>query len=92
MSYNLEVPGAWQEFSTPENSFCSMSSNKPLLVMQFGLGTTDGVGDPFMMMITPVEQYSNMLRRFPELLLVQRAAWRIRLLSCRGACKSRLTL
>ena len=59
MSYNLEVPGSWQEFSTPANSFCSMSSNKPLLVMQFGLGTTEGVGDPLMMMITPVEQYSN---------------------------------
>ena len=58
--YDLEFPGSWQEFSTPANSFCSISSNKPLLVMQFGLGNShDGVGDPFMMMITPVEQYSN---------------------------------
>ena len=58
--YELESPGSWQEFSTPANSFCSISSNKPLLVTQFGLGNShDRVGDPFMMMITPVEQYSN---------------------------------
>ena len=58
--YELESPGSWKEFSTPANSFCSISSNKPLLVMQFGLGNShDGIGDPFMMMITPVEQYSN---------------------------------
>ena len=58
--YELESPGSWQEISTPANNFCSISSNKPLLVMQFGLGNShDRVGDPFMMMITPVEQYSN---------------------------------
>ena len=59
-TYNLALPGSWQEFSTPDMSFCSISSDKPLLVMQFSLGSSlDGVGDPFMMMITPVEQYSN---------------------------------
>ena len=59
-TYNLATPGSWQEFSTPDMSFCSITSNKPLLVMQFGLGNDfDGIGDPFMMMITPVEQYSN---------------------------------
>ena len=59
-SYNLALSGSWQEFSTPDMSFCSISSDKPLLVMQFSLGRSfDGIGDPFMMMITPVEQYSN---------------------------------
>ena len=60
LTYNLPLAGSWQEFSTPVGSFCSITSNNPLLVMQFGLGNGyDRVGDPFMMMITPVEQYSN---------------------------------
>ena len=59
-TYNLASSGSWQEFSTPNMSFCSISSDKPLLVMQFSLGSSfDGIGDPFMMMVTPVEQYSN---------------------------------
>ena len=59
-TYTLASSGSWQEFSTPDMSFCSISSDKPLLVMQFSLGNSfDNVGDPFMMMITPVEQYSN---------------------------------
>ena len=36
---------------------------------------------------TTAHAHCDMLRRFPELLLIQRAAWRIRLLSRRGACK-----
>ena len=56
----LSTAGSWYEFTTPDDSFCYISSDKPLLVMQFGLGNAhDGIGDPFMMMITPVEQYSN---------------------------------
>ena len=68
-TYNLASAGTWQEFSTPDMSFCSITSDKPLLIMQFGLGfTLDDVGDPFMMMITPVEQYSNnyVLNVLPE--------------------------
>ena len=56
----LNTAGSWHELTTPDDSFCYISSDKPLLVMQFGLGASlDGVGDPSMMMITPVEQYSN---------------------------------
>ena len=68
-TYSLASAGTWQEFSTPDMSFCSITSDKPLLVMQFGLGNSlDGVGDPFVMMITPVEQYSNnyVLNVLPE--------------------------
>ena len=68
-TYFLADPGSWQELSTPAMSFCSITSDKPLLVMQFALGNSfDGVGDPFMMMITPVEQYSNnyVLNVLPE--------------------------
>ena len=60
LTYNLTTSGAWQEISTPANTFCSISSNNPLLVMQFGLGNShDNIGDPFAMLITPIEQYSN---------------------------------
>ena len=60
-THHLSLAGSWQEFSTSNETFCSVSSNKPLLLMQFSLGfTADGVtGDPFMMMITPVEQFGS---------------------------------
>ena len=58
--YNLASAGNWQEFRISSNSFCSIEANSPILVMQFGLGNSiDSVGDPLMMMIPPVEQYSN---------------------------------
>ena len=60
VTYNLDQPGSWQEFTTPAMSYCSITSDKPLLLMQFTLGyESDDVGDPFMMMITPVEQYGK---------------------------------
>ena len=68
-TYSLASAGTWEEFSTPDMSFCSITSDKPLLIMQFALGLSlDGVGDPFMMMIIPVEQYSNnyVLNVLPE--------------------------
>ena len=56
--FNLNESGSWDELLTPAMSYCSITASKPILVMQFALGlSTDGVGDPFMMMITPVEQY-----------------------------------
>ena len=59
-TYDLSSAGSWQEFTTPAMSFCSIDSNKPLLVMEFGLGyNLDGIGDPFMMMVTPTEQFSK---------------------------------
>ena len=59
-AYSLATAGAWQELTTPANSFCVIESNNPLLVVEFALGSeTDGIGDPFMMMIPPIEQYSN---------------------------------
>ena len=59
-TYSLATAGAWQEFSTPANSFCVIESNNPLLVVEFGLGSgLDSIGDPFMILIPPIEQYSN---------------------------------
>ena len=58
--HNLSASGSWTEFEIPSLSFCNIESSGPVLVMQFSQGNQlDGVGDPFMMMITPVEQYSN---------------------------------
>ena len=58
--YTLATAGSWQEFMTPAMSYCSIISDKPILVMQFALGRQlDGTGDPFMMMITPIKQYKQ---------------------------------
>ena len=58
--YNLATAGSNQAFQISSNNFCSIESNSPILVMQFATANArDGVGDPFMMMIPPVEQYSN---------------------------------
>ena len=59
--YNLSVAGNWQEFQIRPLSFCNIESTAPILVTQFALGyDSDSItGDPFMMMIPPVEQYSN---------------------------------
>ena len=58
--YSLSSAGSWTEFQIAVNNFCSIESSAPILLVQFGLGNSlDGVGDPFMMMIPPVEQYSN---------------------------------
>ena len=58
---SLLVAGNWTEFKINPNSFCNIESSAPILVTQFALGfkADDITGDPFMMMIPPVEQYSN---------------------------------
>ena len=59
-TYTLSTAGSWQNFSVLSNSFCSIESNNPVLVMEYGRGfDLDNTGDPFMTMIPPVEQYSN---------------------------------
>lgn len=48
-------------FDVSSDTFCSFSSNKPVLLVQFAVATTvDNVSaDPFMMLIPPVKQYRN---------------------------------
>ena len=59
-TYTLSTAGSWQQFSALTNSFCSIESNNPVLVMEYTQGfDLDNVGDPLMTMIPPVEQYSN---------------------------------
>ena len=54
--------GRSYEFHIAQNMFCSIQASSPILLVQFAIGGShepSGYGDPFMMMIPPVEQYSN---------------------------------
>ena len=76
-TYTLNYTRSWKEFSIYSTSFCSIESSAPILLMQFTLGSNiDNIGDPFMMMIPPVEQYSNRYihRRHTAILFRQEAA------------------
>ena len=58
----LNGAGRSHEFHISQNMFCSLQANNPLLLVQFAIGgdvEPSGYGDPFMMMIPPVEQYRN---------------------------------
>lgn len=60
---NLNEPGHHNEFNARQNMFCSIQASKPVMVVQFAAGATfessGSYGDPFIMMISPVEQYKN---------------------------------
>ena len=52
--------GNWRELIISPQSFCNIESSAPIFIAQFAVGsTTQRESDPFMMMIPPVEQYSN---------------------------------
>ena len=58
----LDEIGSSQEFNVNHSMFCSVQSNKPVLLVQFAAGRSLDVadyGDPFMMVIPPVEQYKD---------------------------------
>ena len=58
----LNGAGSSYEFHIPQNMFCSIQASNPVLLVQFAIGASrepSQYGDPFMMMIPPVEQYSN---------------------------------
>ena len=54
--------GRSYEFHIAQNMFCSVQASSAVLLVQFATGGSlepTNLGDPFMMMIPPVEQYSN---------------------------------
>ena len=58
--FQLQSGGSFREFEIPINSFCSIESTSPVLVAQYAYGRdSDGMGDPFMMIIPPIEQFTN---------------------------------
>ncbi len=54
--FQLQSGGNFSEFEIPINSFCSIESTSPVLVAQYAYGVTGG---PFMMIIPPIEQFTN---------------------------------
>lgn len=59
-SITLTYAGQVMEFSIGANRYCSIQASKPVMLIQFSTGySLDQVGDPFMLYVTPVEQYSN---------------------------------
>lgn len=61
LSYTLSSAGSWQQVILADNSHCSIEASAPVLVTQFAYGQqADGVSaDPFMVMIPPIDQFSN---------------------------------
>ncbi len=58
--FQLQIGGSFREFEIPISSFCSIESTSLVLVAQYAYGReSDGVGDPFMMIIPPIEQFTN---------------------------------
>ncbi len=58
--FQLQSGGSFTEFEIPINSFCSIESTSPVLVVQYAHGNgIDNVGDPFMMIIPSIEQFTN---------------------------------
>ena len=58
--FQLQSGGRFREFELPINSSCSIESTSPVLVAQYAYGgESDGIGDPFMMIIPPIEQFTN---------------------------------
>ncbi len=56
--YNLA--GQTREIAIGPNRYCSIQATKPILVVQFSLGySIDEIGDPFMLYVPPVEQFTN---------------------------------
>ena len=68
--YSLPNPGDWIEFEIQVNNFCSIEATSPIYVSQFASGgeLDNRRGDPFVMMVPPIEQYSNnyVLQALPE--------------------------
>ena len=58
--FQLQSGGSFREFEIPINSFCSIESTSPLLVVQYvNIDRREGVGGKFMMIIPPIEQFKN---------------------------------
>ena len=51
--------GGYEQFPVEQDSYCYVSADKPVLVMNYAYGGSANRrwGDPFMMMILPTEQY-----------------------------------
>lgn len=55
----IAAVGGFEQFQMERDNYCYTAADKPVLVMQYAYGgsANNGIGDPFMMMILPTEQY-----------------------------------
>ena len=63
----IEPVGGFEQFQMERDNYCYAAADKPVLVMQYAYGgsANNDVGDPFMMMTIPNEQYvTNTTIRF----------------------------
>ena len=52
--------GSFITFFTSSTTYCSVVSNKPILVSQLGIGReNDGIGDPIISILPSLDKYSN---------------------------------
>ena len=70
---SLTAATNWEEFKLLPDSFCSITSTAPILVAQFasGIHGDNITGDPFMMLIPPVEQFNTNRYMFHSLPMFQ---------------------
>ena len=56
----LSSAGNAHTFFTSSTEYCSVVSNKPVIVSQLGIGgTLDGIGDPIISIVPSLDQYTN---------------------------------
>jgi hypothetical protein len=56
----FNTSGESREFALARDRYCSVVANKPVLVVQYSKGYfLDRIGDPFMLALPPISQYSN---------------------------------
>ena len=59
-SETLSFAGSFITFFTSSSTYCSLVSDKPILVSQLGIGrANDGIGDPIISILPSVDKYSN---------------------------------
>ena len=66
LQVNIESHGGTHSFFASSYTYCHLFADKPVLVVQLatGAGNSDGIGDPIMIQVQPIEQYSHHLLEF----------------------------
>ena len=60
---SLAIPGNFMEVNIRQDMYCSVSTNKPVMVIQFtagGDGDSNENADPFMVIVPAISQYLNL--------------------------------
>ena len=61
--FTLASAGSFEFFHTGKSIYCSLESNKPILVVQVALSFVEGdTGDPTMILVAPMDEYLQSFR------------------------------